>query len=96
MLNATNQRLYDESPCELKAMIDKRMDAVQDGSDADTCFAVALFAIASASHKDMQRLDFIADCSQSIANIQLPRAIVEANLHSLRDAIDETIKLKHK
>jgi len=46
MLNATNQRLYDESPCELKAEIDARMDAVKDGSDADTCFAVALFAIA--------------------------------------------------
>lgn len=48
MLNATNQRLYDDATCELKAEIDKRMSAVQDGSDADTCFAVALFAIASA------------------------------------------------
>lgn len=38
--------------------------------------------------KDEVRLDWLADKSQSIGNVQLPTKHVLANLHSLRDAID--------
>lgn len=37
---------------------------------------------------DTKRIDFLADKSQSVANVMLPTKIVERNLSSLRDAID--------
>ena len=40
---------------------------------------------------DTRLMDFLADPSQDIANVQLPRHIVERNVHSLRDAIADTI-----
>ena len=43
--------------------------------------------------KDKDRLDWLADVNNAIGNVQLPRDIVERNLHSLRDAIDEAMKL---
>ena len=42
---------------------------------------------------DTKRVDFLADKNQLIANVQLPREIVERNLSSLRDAIDEIVAL---
>ncbi len=42
--------------------------------------------------KDRARLDWLADANQSIGNVTLPRDIVERNLSSLRDAIDEAMK----
>lgn len=40
---------------------------------------------------DTRLMDFLADPSQDIANVQLPRHIVERNVHSLRDAIADTM-----
>lgn len=42
---------------------------------------------------DTKRIDFLADKSQSVANVMLPTEIVERNLSSLRDAIDETMMI---
>lgn len=36
---------------------------------------------------DTELMDFLADPAQSVANVTLPRHIVERNVHSLRDAI---------
>lgn len=44
--------------------------------------------------KDKARLDWLADVSNNIGNVQLPRDIVERNLHSLRDAIDEAMLIE--
>lgn len=38
--------------------------------------------------KDAERIDWLADPSNVIGNIQLPTHCVTANLHSLRGAID--------
>ncbi len=44
--------------------------------------------------KDKERLDWLADVNNSIGNVQLPRDIVERNLHSMRDAIDEAMLIE--
>lgn len=43
--------------------------------------------------KDRARLDWLADVNNTIGNVMLPRDIVERNLSSLRDGIDEAMKL---
>lgn len=43
---------------------------------------------------DTKRIDFLADKSQSVANVMLPTEIVERNISSLRDAIDEAMKIE--
>ncbi len=43
--------------------------------------------------KDKSRLDWLADANNNIGNVLLPRDIVERNLGSLRDGIDEAMKL---
>ena len=43
--------------------------------------------------KDKARLDWLAGVNNDISNVSLPRDIVERNLHSLRDAIDEAMML---
>ena len=43
--------------------------------------------------KDKSRLDWLADVNNTIGNVSLPRDIVERNLTSLRDGIDEAMKL---
>lgn len=43
--------------------------------------------------KDKERLDWLADVNNNIGNVLLPRDIVERNLGSLRDGIDEAMKL---
>ena len=43
---------------------------------------------------DTKRIDFLADKNQFIANVQLPREIVERNVSSLRDAIDEAMMIE--
>ncbi len=42
--------------------------------------------------KDAERLDWLADPTNRIGNVQLPRECVERNPHSLRDAIDDAIR----
>ena len=42
--------------------------------------------------RDKARLDWLADPENKIAQVLLPREIVERNLGSLRDAIDEAMK----
>ena len=44
--------------------------------------------------KDKARLDWLADVNNTIGNVQLPRDIVERNLHSMRDAIDEAMSIE--
>ena len=44
--------------------------------------------------KDKARLDWLADVNNTIGNVQLPRDIVERNLHSLRTAIDEAMAIE--
>lgn len=41
---------------------------------------------------DKWRIDWLADPVNHIGNVSLPAAIVEKNLSSLRDAIDEAMK----
>ena len=43
---------------------------------------------------DTKRIDFLADKSQSVANVMLPTKIVERNLSSLRDAIDQAMMIE--
>lgn len=43
--------------------------------------------------KDKARLDWLADATNTIGNVLLPRDIVERNLGSLRDGIDEAMNL---
>lgn len=43
---------------------------------------------------DKRRLDWLADPANNIGQVMLPREIVERNIHSLRDAIDEAMELK--
>ena len=40
---------------------------------------------------DTELLDFLADPAQGIANVTMPRHIVERNVHSLRDAITDAM-----
>lgn len=46
--------------------------------------------------KDKERLDWLADVNNTIGSVLLPTNIVERNLHSMRDAIDEAMKLYKK
>lgn len=43
--------------------------------------------------KDKERIDWLADVNNTIGNVLLPTDIVERNLGSLRDGIDEAMKL---
>ncbi len=45
------------------------------------------------AHKDTLRIDWLADKSQLIGNVQLPSECVERNLDSLRGAIDDAMSL---
>ena len=45
--------------------------------------------------KDKERLDWLADVNNNIGIVLLPTNIVERNLHSMRDAIDEAMKLQN-
>lgn len=51
-----------------------------------------LRAEVQALRADKDRIDWLADPENAIGNVQLPREVVEANLHSLRDAIDAARK----
>lgn len=44
--------------------------------------------------KDKARIDWLADVDNKIGNVQLPRDIVERNLSSLRDGIDEAMLIE--
>ena len=44
--------------------------------------------------KDKARLDWLADVNNSIGSVLLPREIVERNLGSLRDAIDDAMSIQ--
>ena len=44
--------------------------------------------------KDKARLDWLADLNNTIGNVLLPRDIVERNLGSLRDGIDEAMLIE--
>lgn len=44
--------------------------------------------------KDRSRLDWLADVDNRLGGVTLPRDIVERNLHSMRDAIDEAMSIE--
>ena len=44
--------------------------------------------------KDKARLDWLADVDNELGGVILPRDIVERNLHSMRDAIDEAMLIE--
>lgn len=44
--------------------------------------------------RDKARLDWLADVNNNIGNVLLPRDIVERNLGSLRDGIDEAMLIE--
>lgn len=44
--------------------------------------------------KDKARLDWLADVDNTIGNVILPTDIVERNLGSLRDGIDEAMSIE--
>lgn len=44
--------------------------------------------------KDKARLDWLADVDNTIGNVLLPTDIVERNLGSLRDGIDEAMLIE--
>ena len=52
-----------------------------------------LYAQLDRTEEDTKRINFLADKNQWIANVQLPREIVERNLSSLRNAIDRAMDL---
>ena len=52
-----------------------------------------LYAQLDRAEEDSKRINFLADKNQWIANVQLPREIVERNLSSLRNAIDRAMDL---
>lgn len=58
-----------------------------------TCWEAWQAAKAQAQ-ADTKRIDFLADKSQSVANVMLPTKIVERNLSSLRDAIDQAMMIE--
>lgn len=41
--------------------------------------------------KDKERLDWLADPDNSVGSVMLPKYIVENNVHSLRDGIDQAM-----
>lgn len=41
---------------------------------------------------DTDRIDWLADVNNKTGTVMLPSRIVEANLHSLRDAIDAAMR----
>jgi len=43
--------------------------------------------------RDKERLDWLADPTNPIGNVQLPRGVVERNLGCLRSAIDEAMRI---
>ena len=43
---------------------------------------------------DTKRIDFLADKNQFVANVIMPTEIVERNLSSLRDALDEAMMIE--
>jgi len=45
---------------------------------------------------DTERLDFLASPGQFICNVMVPTDIAEANVASLRDAIDQCIARHHQ
>lgn len=48
-------------------------------------------AIVTELLKDKERMDWLADPENKIGNVQLPSEVVLGNMHSLRDAIDESM-----
>lgn len=44
--------------------------------------------------KDKARLDWLADVNQTVGSVLLPTDIVERNLSSLRDALDEAMLIE--
>ena len=46
--------------------------------------------------KDKARLDWLADVDNTVGNVLLPTDIVQRNLGSLRDAIDEAMLIDSK
>ena len=46
--------------------------------------------------KDKARIDWLADVNNSIGSVLLPRDIVERNLGSMRDGIDEAMKINER
>ncbi len=47
----------------------------------------------NAAMLDAKRLDWLADPTNTVGNVQLPIEVVTANLHSLRDAIDAAMAM---
>lgn len=43
---------------------------------------------------DARRIDWLANPTNAIGNVQLPTACVHANMHSLRGAIDMAMEIK--
>ncbi|NIT58399.1 MAG: hypothetical protein GWN00_19885 [Aliifodinibius sp.] len=52
----------------------------------------ALIAI-SRLERDEERLNWIADVNNNFAALQLPKQVVENNVHDMRAAIDEAMRL---
>lgn len=46
--------------------------------------------------EDAERIDFLGSLDQWIANVQLPQECIERNMHSLRDAIDDAMRMHKK
>ena len=44
--------------------------------------------------KDKLRLDWLADVNQTVGSVLLTTGIVERNLSSLRDALDEAMRIE--
>ena len=68
-----------------------------EGSDAlgngDFSLMHEAAAALEAAREDARRLDWLADRDNPIGNVQLPSVCVMNNMHSLRAAIDEAMRL---
>jgi len=76
----------------------KDIERAHDADEADAINNEVLKYVAKIMHplqKDKTRLDWLADPSNHLGNVQLPRGAVETNLDSLRNAIDATMEGKY-
>lgn len=70
-----------------KADIDALLSVLENPDGPKEQAVTRAAAVIRQLRRDRELIDFLADQSQRIANVTLPRDIVEQNVHSLRDAL---------
>ena len=81
---------------ELVAELEEACREHGQGFMIETGEVLALLAERAELLRDAERLDWLADPSNTIGNVQLPTECVLQNVHSLRAAIDAAMQLEPK